>query len=117
MSYKRLIISSMVASLIYSLLVVILAFALMFSGIGVLFLPQPFIAVHVSRWTINYDPLTPMNILWLLYIFAIHCTIYYLLENVYPIKTGTHIITGLTIFALNLLLVTMDSQIILCSYM
>jgi len=103
--YRRLFVFCIVASLTYALLVVIIAFALMFPGFGVLILPQPFIAVYVGRWTMIYDPWTPMTIPWLLYILAIHYTIYYLLENIHPVKTRTYPYAGLFILAINLVLV------------
>ncbi len=104
-SYKRLFVFSLIVSLMYAFLVIVVSMALAFPGFGVIILPQPFLAIHGGRWTMAYNPFTLMTIPWFLYILVFHCLAYSFLENTHPQNTRPYLYTGLLLLILNLGLV------------
>jgi glucan phosphoethanolaminetransferase (alkaline phosphatase superfamily) len=65
------------ATLIYAVLVLVIAYALAFPGFGVVLLPQPILRLYAGGKTVLYDVTTPYTALWLVYLLLVHAALYW----------------------------------------
>jgi hypothetical protein len=74
---SRFLVLPLTATLIYAVLVLVIAYALAFPGFGVVLLPQPILRLYAGGKTVLYDVTTPYTALWLVYLLLVHAALYW----------------------------------------
>ncbi|MEM3926850.1 MAG: hypothetical protein QXU13_04650 [Desulfurococcaceae archaeon] len=74
---RKLLLGSLVMSVIYSIILITTVYLLEFPGLGVVFMPQPFLRLIIGRWTMVYDFTDISMIPWFAYILALHFSVYF----------------------------------------
>jgi hypothetical protein len=98
-----LLAASAVTGAVYAVLVAIVTALLAFPGLGVVFLPQPFLEVVVGK-TMFYSFSGLEAVAWVAYVLVAHLVLYYLVEGVLKVRRS-YLAVSIILYFVNLVLV------------